>query len=91
MNIDNYNEDLAAENILDELRKKEVVRPEFLHDLGDIGGKPTVSKPKKDPSVKMQIRQAQVCVVSYMVRFTSSVVLECAEAKFQCVQFVFIF
>ena len=65
MNIDNYNEDLAAENILDELRKKEVVRPEFLHDLGDIGGKPTVSKPKKDPSVKMQIRQAQVCGILY--------------------------
>ncbi|XP_067932465.1 coiled-coil domain-containing protein 191-like [Watersipora subatra] len=62
MNLDNYNEDAATENILEELRKKEVIRPEFLYDLGDIGGKPTAPKPKKDPSVKMQVRQAQVKV-----------------------------
>lgn len=61
MNLDTYNEDLATQNIMEELRRKEVVKPDFLLDLGDIGGKPTHVKPKKDPTVKMQIRQTQVC------------------------------
>lgn len=60
MNLESYNEDLATENILEELRRKEVVKPEFLRDLGDIGGQPTFTQPKRNPAVKMQIRQNQV-------------------------------
>ena len=62
MNIENYSEDLMTENVLDKLRSKEVVKPEFLLDLGDIGGKPTHVPQRKDPALKMQIRQRKVIV-----------------------------
>ena len=62
MNIENYSEDLMTENVLDKLRSKEVVKPEFLLDLGDIGGKPTHIPQRNDPALKMQIRQRKVIV-----------------------------
>lgn len=60
MNVDMYNEDNAVESVLDQLRSKEVVKADFLLDLGDIGGKPTRPQQRKDPAVKMNLRQAQV-------------------------------
>lgn len=72
MNIDNYDEDAAADNILNRLRTKVVVKPEFLKDLGDIGGKPTYVQPKKDPSLKMQIRQKKVSMAILLLTIISS-------------------
>lgn len=66
MNLEHYYEDEAIESVLKELRHKEVVKPEFLLDLGDIGGKPTLPKQLKDPSVKMQLRQKQVGYQSFI-------------------------
>lgn len=68
MNLDVQNEDSTVQSFLSQLRNKEVVQPEFLHDLGVIGGKETVPKPQlynNNPVVKMQARQHQVISLLY--------------------------
>jgi len=64
MNLDDYDESSAVENVLESLRQKEVVRPDFFSDLGDIAGQPTKPQPRKDPVIKMKLRHDQVsCLV----------------------------